>query len=70
MGYQHHGLVGTFLMEGFKDDSFVEAVQIGCGFIQQHKGRIVQEGSCQTQPLPLATGKGVHKFIFKIFSNE
>ena len=46
-------------MEGFEDHSFIEAVQIGSGFIQQHKGRIVQEGSCQTQPLPLAAGKGV-----------
>ena len=59
VGHQHHGLMGTFLVERFQNDRFIQAVQVGGGFIQQQKRRIVEKGPGQTQPLALAAGEGL-----------
>ena len=62
MGDQNYGFTRSFFMEGFQNHSLVQTIQIGGRLIQQHKGGIVEEGSCQTQPLTLTAGESVPQF--------
>ena len=59
MGDQNHGFAIALLSQGAENDCLVQAVQVGGWLVQQQEGRIVEERSGQTQPLPLSAGQAV-----------
>ena len=62
MGYQDYSAAGGVFFQGLEDDAFVEGIQIGGWFIQKQNGTVMEEGSCNANPLFLAAGKGITQF--------
>lgn len=58
MGYQNYGAASGVFFQRLEDDAFVEGVQVGGRLVQEKERAVVEEGSCNTDPLFLAAGKG------------